>query len=98
MQELAGIGELVQPWHSNQINLLTEHIRLISEYSSSLKVMDNHGQGRRHCIDDIEDDDNIVIFLQAQLLSRSQLGKQTRLLNFIPQICIFSDCGRKMPL
>ena len=46
VHELAGIGELVQPWHSNQINLLTEHLKLVSEYSSSLKVMDNHGQGR----------------------------------------------------
>ena len=44
MHELAGIGELAEPWRSNQINFLGEHLQLISEYSSSLKIMENHGK------------------------------------------------------
>ena len=44
VHELAGIGELAEPWRTNQINLLGEHLQLISEYSSSLKIMENHGK------------------------------------------------------
>ena len=44
VHELAGIGELAEPWRSNQINCLGEHLQLISEYSSSLKIMENHGK------------------------------------------------------
>ena len=42
MHEVVGMGELPEPWHSNQMNLLTEHIRLLTEYSSSFKMMDNN--------------------------------------------------------
>ena len=45
VQEVAGMGELPEPWHSNQMNLLTEHLRLHTEYGSSLKIMDNN-EGR----------------------------------------------------
>ena len=95
MHEVVGMGELPEPWHSNQMNLLTEHIRLLTEYGSSFKMMDNN---EGNLSDQTLDIENIVLFLQALSLSKSQLGRQTHLMNSIPQICIFSECGRKMQI
>ena len=41
VHEVAGMGELLEPWNSCQITHLKEHISLLSEYTSSLKNMDN---------------------------------------------------------
>ena len=42
VHEIAGLGELREPWHSSQMSWLENHLSLINTYSTALENLDNH--------------------------------------------------------
>ena len=42
VHEIAGLGELQEPWHSSQMRWLENHLSLINTYSTALENLDNY--------------------------------------------------------
>uniref|UniRef100_A0A1B6ECE3 phosphatidylinositol-3,4-bisphosphate 4-phosphatase n=1 Tax=Clastoptera arizonana TaxID=38151 RepID=A0A1B6ECE3_9HEMI len=42
LQEVAGMGELVEPWHSKQVQLLDRHLQLLHLYSQAKENLSMH--------------------------------------------------------
>ncbi|XP_022917406.2 inositol polyphosphate-4-phosphatase type I A isoform X1 [Onthophagus taurus] len=42
LQEVAGMGELREPWHSRQVELLDRHLQLLRLYSQARETLQNH--------------------------------------------------------
>ncbi|CAH0392332.1 unnamed protein product [Bemisia tabaci] len=42
LQEVAGMGELVEPWHSRQVELLDRHLQLLHLYSQAKENLQAH--------------------------------------------------------
>ena len=42
VHEIAGLGELREPWHSCQMSWLENHLNLINTYSIALENLDNY--------------------------------------------------------
>lgn len=42
LQEVAGMGELREPWHSRQVELLDRHLHLLRLYSQARENLQNH--------------------------------------------------------
>merc|ERR1711892_518213 len=42
VHEIAGLGELREPWHSCQMSWLENHLNLIDTYSIALENLDNY--------------------------------------------------------
>ena len=42
MHEIAGLGELREPWHSSQMSWLENHLSLINTYTTALENLDNY--------------------------------------------------------
>lgn len=42
LQEVAGMGELIEPWHSRQVQLLDRHLHLLHLYSQAKENLDAH--------------------------------------------------------
>ena len=42
MHEIAGLGELQEPWHSSQMSWLENHLSLINTYTTALENLDNY--------------------------------------------------------
>ena len=42
VHEIAGLGELREPWHKNQMSWLENHLNLINTYSIALENLDNY--------------------------------------------------------
>ena len=45
VHEIAGLGELREPWHSCQMNWLQNHLNLINNYNTALDNLDNYRGG-----------------------------------------------------
>ena len=41
VHEIAGLGELREPWHSSQMSWLENHLNLINTYTTALENLDN---------------------------------------------------------
>ena len=42
LQEVAGMGELMEPWHSRQVQLLDRHLHLLHLYSQAKENLEAH--------------------------------------------------------
>lgn len=42
LQEVAGMGELHEPWHSRQVELLDRHLHLLHLYSTAKEYLAAH--------------------------------------------------------
>ena len=42
MHEIAGLGELREPWHSSQMSWLENHLNLINTYTTALENLNNY--------------------------------------------------------
>ena len=42
VHEIAGLGELQEPWHSSQMSWLENHLSLINTYTTALENLDNY--------------------------------------------------------
>ena len=42
VHEIAGVGELREPWHSCQMSWLENHLSLINNYNTALENLDNY--------------------------------------------------------
>ena len=42
VHEIAGLGELREPWHSSQMSWLENHLNLINTYTTALENLDNY--------------------------------------------------------
>ena len=42
VHEIAGLGELREPWHSSQMSWLENHLSLINTYSTALENLNNY--------------------------------------------------------
>lgn len=41
LQEVSGMGELSEPWHSKQVELLDRHLQLLHLYSQAKQNLEN---------------------------------------------------------
>jgi inositol polyphosphate-4-phosphatase len=49
LQEVAGMGELHEPWHTRQVELLDRHLHLLHLYSQAKENLEAHkGMSRYH--------------------------------------------------
>lgn len=42
LQEMIGLGELREPWHSRQVQILERHLWLINVYTQARQNLVNH--------------------------------------------------------
>ena len=42
VHEIAGLGELREPWHSSQMSWLENHLNLINTYTTALENLNNY--------------------------------------------------------
>ena len=42
LQEVAGMGELKEPWHDRQLQLLDRHLQLLHLYSQAQEHLQSH--------------------------------------------------------
>ena len=42
VHEIAGLGELREPWHSSQMRWLENHLSLINTYTTALENLNNY--------------------------------------------------------
>jgi inositol polyphosphate-4-phosphatase len=50
LQEMIGLGELREPWHSKQVQLLEKHLWLINHYTQARAALMAHkGNDPRQC-------------------------------------------------
>ena len=50
MHEIAGLGELQEPWHSSQMSWLENHLSLINTYTTALENLDNYRGSNQNLI------------------------------------------------
>jgi hypothetical protein len=50
LQEVAGMGELHEPWHTRQVELLDRHLHLLHLYSQAKENLEAHKGMSSHCI------------------------------------------------
>jgi hypothetical protein len=50
LQEVAGMGELHEPWHTRQVELLDRHLHLLHLYSQAKENLEAHKGMSSRCI------------------------------------------------